>query len=361
MRRSQNNNIEFRLLETAGGTEAYTRECARPLNSSETGKCITLLYIRKASLVFQVKEEKRHGVFPISEHCTDIWKSMTTVYLRRSLLQFRGRWAPLQLTITATDFVFKPLLKLGVLYPPSIANINAPSLSFASMFETWKTKPTNEETRLHAELFFGFLKQPLPGGQTLVSERLLSALFWRGVLYHDVSCMTGLSRFLASLRPMQLLTCWPNKFQLKLRKSFTESKRFSRASRTVSRQDETTVYLIYRTRSCDLPIVTRNLVWSLDYQALCFIFIPEDFKSGYICLCARRKPQPQTPSAREPAPVLSCTFWTFRYSASRARCISKSAFRSFLILCCSISLNTPACMAWNALANENWSCRWRMA
>lgn len=56
-----------------------------------------------------------------------------------------------------------------------------------------------------------------------------------------------------------------------------ESKRFSRASRTISRQDETTVYLICRTRSCDLPIITRNLVWSLDYQALCFTFIPEDF------------------------------------------------------------------------------------
>lgn len=71
MRRSQNNNIEFRLLETAGGTEAYTRECARPLNSSENGKCITMLYIRKASLLFQVKEEKRHGVFPISEELKD--------------------------------------------------------------------------------------------------------------------------------------------------------------------------------------------------------------------------------------------------------------------------------------------------
>lgn len=70
MRRSQNNNIEFRLLETAGGTEAHnvTRECARPLNSSDTGKYITLLYIKKASLVFQVKEEKRYGVFPVSEH-----------------------------------------------------------------------------------------------------------------------------------------------------------------------------------------------------------------------------------------------------------------------------------------------------
>lgn len=71
MRRSQNNNIEFRLLETAGGTEAYTKECARPLNSSENGKCITMIYIRKPSLLFQVKEEKRHGVFPISELLKD--------------------------------------------------------------------------------------------------------------------------------------------------------------------------------------------------------------------------------------------------------------------------------------------------
>ncbi len=40
-----------------------------------------------------------------------------------------------------------------------------------------------------------------------------------------------------------------------------------------------------------------------------------------------------------------CTLCIFRYSSSRVFCISKSASRSFFILCCSMSLTTPACIA----------------
>lgn len=41
-----------------------------------------------------------------------------------------------------------------------------------------------------------------------------------------------------------------------------------------------------------------------------------------------------------------CTLWTFLYSSSSARCMSKSACRSFLSRCCSMSRITPACIAW---------------
>lgn len=39
------------------------------------------------------------------------------------------------------------------------------------------------------------------------------------------------------------------------------------------------------------------------------------------------------------------TVWTFRYSSSSFRCISKSSIRSRLSFCCSRSRRTPACMA----------------
>ena len=44
-------------------------------------------------------------------------------------------------------------------------------------------------------------------------------------------------------------------------------------------------------------------------------------------------------------PPSSFTVCTFLYSSSNAFCISKSAWRSFLTLCCSISRMTPACIA----------------
>ena len=52
------------------------------------------------------------------------------------------------------------------------------------------------------------------------------------------------------------------------------------------------------------------------------------------------------PTQHQPfPPAPSCTCCTFLYSSSSARCISKSACRSFLILCCSMSRITPACIA----------------
>lgn len=148
MRRSQNNNIEFRLLETAEGTEAYTMECARPLNSSKTGKCITLLYIKKTSLVFQVKEEKRYGVFTVSEHCTDMWKMRERhddVVPSSILEAISGRLG----TLAANIYGYRRCVQTPDETWRTLSAINRQYASSLIRLNVWNLKDytTNEETR----------------------------------------------------------------------------------------------------------------------------------------------------------------------------------------------------------------------
>lgn len=48
--------------------------------------------------------------------------------------------------------------------------------------------------------------------------------------------------------------------------------------------------------------------------------------------------------------VVFSTFCSFLYSSSSVFCISKSNWRSLLILCCSISRRTPACIPWPSMS-----------
>lgn len=75
-------------------------------------------------------------------------------------------------------------------------------------------------------------------------------------------------------------------------------------------------------------------------------FLPGN-SDGYVPGCVS-DPDPAPlpkPSPCGPSSVVSRTVCSFLYSSSRARCISKSSWRSRLMRCCSISRTTPWCMA----------------